>query len=359
MRQVDNRGMSEHALHPYESLTPDCVLDALDSIGLRGDGRLTALGSYENRVYQVFLDDAFDGHAQVVAKFYRPNRWTDAQIDEEHAFAAELVAAEVPVVAPLMVHGKTLHHWNGFAFSVSPRRGGRLPELEDTDVLEWTGRYLARLHTVGARSPFKHRPALTLDTLGWEPRTWLLTHQQLPHEVENRWADVTQRALDCAQTTLTASTRSSWAAHDAPNPIMQLRLHGDCHPGNILWTPIDAATHLGPGPHFVDLDDARTGPAIQDLWMLLSGERADQTRQLGAVLDGYEGIRPFDRRELAWIEPLRTVRMLHYSAWLASRWSDPAFGRAFPWFGTVDYWQGQIHAMEDQIEAMASPPLIA
>jgi len=331
------------ARHPYETLTPDVVLDALASVGLYGDGRLLALSSYENRVYQVHLEEAFDGSAIVVAKFYRPGRWSEAQILEEHAFAAELRQAEVPAVAPLAPGGRTLHQHAGFLFSVSPRRGGRAPELDDDEVLEWIGRYLARLHTVGARQAFATRPAVDIASFGEEPRDWLLTQYAIPLDVQGEWARGCELAL--------ARIRTAFAqAQDAG--VRTLRLHGDCHPGNILWTP----DH---GPHFVDLDDARSGPAVQDLWMLLSGERAQRQKQLGALLDGYEQMREFDRAELTLIEPLRTLRLIHYSAWLARRWDDPAFPRAFPWFGTPDYWRGQVQMLEEQVEAMGERPLVA
>ncbi|MBI5276362.1 MAG: serine/threonine protein kinase [Burkholderiales bacterium] len=331
--------MTDAARHPYESLTPDVVLDALAGVGLHGDGRLAALGSYENRVYQVQLEDPHQGHAAVVAKFYRPARWTEEQILEEHAFAAELAQAEVPAVPPLALGGTTLHHHAGFAFSASPRRGGRTPELEDAAVLEWIGRFLARLHVVGARSAFATRGAIDVATFAEEPRNWLLQSGAVPLEVERLWAERCDQAI--------ARICDALAA-----PVDPIRVHGDCHPGNILWTP-DA------GPHFVDLDDARMAPAVQDLWMLLAGERAQRQQQLGALLDGYEQMREFDRRELAWIEPLRTLRLIHYSAWLARRWDDPAFPRAFPWFGTPDYWRDQVLMLEEQLEAMDEPPLVA
>lgn len=331
------------ARHPFETLIPDVVMDALASLGLYGDGRLQALSSYENRVYQLHLEDG----QIVVAKFYRPHRWTAAQIQEEHDFAAELVAAEVPVVAPLVLQGKTLHQFGGFDFSVSPRRGGRPPELDDDEVLEWIGRFLARLHTVGAAQPFRQRPALNLLSFGQEPQQWLLQHEMIPLSVQSTWARACETALQLvAQHAALASGQSS-----AP----RIRLHGDCHAGNILWTPLDAP--VAPGPHFVDLDDARMGPAVQDLWMLLSGERAQRTRQLSCLLDGYEQLRAFDRRELALIEPLRTLRLIHYSAWLARRWDDPTFPIHFPWFGTPDYWQGQVQMLQDQIEVMQEEPL--
>lgn len=338
--------------HPYTALTPDVVQDALGHIGLWGDGRLSALNSFENRVYQIHLESPFAGHDQVVAKFYRPGRWTDAQIAEEHRFAAELVEAEVPAVPPLPVNGQTLHHFGGFAFSVSPRRGGRRPELDDFDVLEWIGRFLARIHSVGAARPFVHRPALDLVSFGHEPRDWLLEHRMIAPEVQTAWSAALQEAL----TLVDAHPVLRGDLLADPEGIRRIRLHGDCHPGNILWTP---EGQPGAGPHFVDLDDARNGPAVQDLWMLLSGDRRQQNQQLGALIDGYEQFRPFDRRELALIEPLRTLRLIHYSAWIARRWEDPAFPINFPWFGSRDYWQGQVDMLVEQIEEMQAAPLVA
>jgi Ser/Thr protein kinase RdoA (MazF antagonist) len=326
--------------HPYEHLTPDVVLDALSSVGLHGDGRLLALSSYENRVYQVQLEDLYEGNDSVVAKFYRPGRWSDAQILEEHSFSAELMAAEIPAVGPLVLAGRTLHEHAGFRFSVSPRRGGRRPELDDFEVLEWIGRFLARIHTVGAARPFVTRPQLDVQTFAIEPRDWLLAHDAIPLDVQGSWLKHCDEAIAMIAAALDTS------------PSRRIRLHGDCHPGNILWTPDQ-------GPHFVDLDDACTGPAVQDLWMLLSGERRERTQQLGALVDGYEQFREFDRRELALIEPLRTLRLIHYSAWLARRWDDPAFPPTFPWFGSSDYWQGQVQMLQEQLEAMAEDPLAA
>lgn len=352
-----------NALHPYATLGPETVLDALASVGLFAEGQLMALSSYENRVYQARLEDG----VQVVAKFYRPNRWSDAQIREEHAFSAELTAAEVPAVAPLSIHGETLHHYAGFSFSVSPRRGGRTPELDDGEVLEWIGRFLARLHLVGAARPFVTRPALDIQTFGFEPRDWLMDNQALPLDVQSEWRAACTEALEAVAASGLASVvpRStavddeddeySDGPPDQPLPMAAIRLHGDCHPGNILWTPAESA---GGGPHFVDLDDARTGPAVQDLWMLASGDRGQRTGQLAMLIDGYEQVRRFDRRELALIEPLRTLRLLHYSAWLARRWDDPAFPAAFPWFGSSDYWRGQARILRDQVEAMGEGVLV-
>ncbi|MBY0465433.1 MAG: serine/threonine protein kinase [Burkholderiales bacterium] len=377
--------------HPFERLTPDVVLDALASVDLWGDGRLTTLNSYENRVYLAHLDEPAQGHHAVVLKFYRPERWTRAQIEEEHAFAAELVQAEVPVVAPLALSPavgdenappgshQTLHQHAGFGFSVSPYKGGRRPELDNFEVLEWVGRFIARIHTTGAAQPFAHRPTLNATTFALESRDWLLGHQCVPLDMQSRWEAALQTALDVlAQVApelcpdrLTDKSSENIAKNPyqesdgmvfrqdndtATGIVTTLRLHGDCHPGNILWTPTDLP---GGGPHFVDLDDARTGPAVQDLWMLLPGDdRREQTQALSALLDGYEQFRPFDRRELRLIEPLRTLRQIHYSAWLARRWADPTFPANFPWFGSSDYWAGQIHQLEEQTEAMQRPPLV-
>lgn len=325
--------------HPYAALTPDVVLDALANLGLAVDGRLMALSSYENRVYQAMLDD---GQA-VVAKFYRPARWTDAQIQEEHDFAQALMVEDVPVVGPLQLQGRTLHHHNGFSFSVSPRRGGRRPELEDGEVLEWLGRFIARIHVVGEREAFVTRPALNGQTFGQEPRAALLRSGVISSAWQDAWLQACDQALQRVQEI------------EMRTPHRTLCLHGDCHPGNVLWTPVEMPQG---GPHFVDLDDARTGPAIQDLWMLLSGDRMQQTQQLAALVDGYEQMRPFDRRELDLIEALRTLRLIHYSAWLASRRDDPAFIQNFAWFGTDAYWAEQTHILREQCEAMQEPPLV-
>lgn len=321
---------------PYAGLDPDTVLNALDSVGLRGDGRLIALNSYENRVYLVYLEDA----APVVVKFYRPGRWSDAQIAEEHGFVAELARDDIPAVAPLELNGHTLSSHAGFRFAVYPRRGGRAPELDQPGVLEWIGRFIARIHNVGARSAFAHREAADVNTLGREPRDALRAGGLIPPELEARWRGLADAAIDAAEQ---GFARAGGAG------LSRIRLHGDCHPGNLLWT--DA------GPHFVDFDDARTGPAIQDLWMLLSGERDERAEQLARLLEGYRQVRDFARAELALIEPLRTLRLIHYSAWIARRWNDPAFPAAFPWFGTPRYWQDRIAELTEQLEAMAEPPL--
>ncbi len=321
----------------FRDLTPEFMLDALESVGLYGDGRLLQLNSYENRVLQVHLEDG----RIAVAKFYRPGRWSDAQILEEHEFARELQAAEIPVAAPwaLGEPASSLVHYRGQRFAVTPRQGGRAPELEDPEVLTWIGRYLGRIHAVGRSRPFAHRQSWASALPGQQALDWLLAHESVPLEIRPSWEDAVRRCLDAIQ-----------RAFDETPELGLLRLHGDCHPGNILWTP-------DRGPHFVDLDDAVTGPAVQDLWMLLSGDAESMRRQLACVLEGYESMAEFDHRELRLIEPLRTLRMIHHSAWLARRWGDPAFPAAFPWFGSSNYWSDQVVKLREQLEAMQPQPL--
>ncbi len=320
---------------PYAGLGPDTVLDALDTVGFRGDGRFIALNSYENRVYQVFMEEG----PPVVAKFYRPERWSDEQIAEEHAFVAELAEREIPVVAPLAVDGRTLHRFDDFRFAVYPKRGGRAPELDDPETLEWLGRFIGRIHAVGAVRPFAVRPAIDIESFGIEPRDWLLANGFIPDDLRPAWESVVDMALD-----------GVGHAFDRAGDVTTLRLHGDCHAGNVLWTD--------DGPHFVDFDDARTGPAIQDLWMLLSGDRGEMTRQLSDVLAGYEDFAELDRRELHLVEALRTLRLIHYSAWIARRWDDPAFPAAFPWFNTQRYWQDRVLELREQVALMSEAPLV-
>jgi Ser/Thr protein kinase RdoA (MazF antagonist) len=333
-----------HGSHPFDHLTPQAVLDALDAVGQRGDGRLLQLNSYENRVFQVMLENG----GAVVAKFYRPGRWSDSQIAEEHAFAAALAAAEVPVVAPMVLaDGRTLASavvgGQPFRLAVYPRRAGHGPELDQAETLRWLGRFIGRLHAVGARQPFEHRRRLDVQTFGHQPLARLLTLDCIGPAQLDAWRSTCQQAL--------AMVDAAFAA----TPFTPLRLHGDCHPGNILWREIPANPGDAGGPHIVDLDDAVTGPAVQDLWMLLSGDAAAMRGQLADVLQGYRQFRRFDQRELALIEPLRTLRMVHHSAWLAERWTDPAFPAAFPWFGTPNYWSQQTVQLREQIAAMAEP----
>lgn len=319
---------------PYAGLSPDLILDAVESIGLPTDGHLLALNSYENRVYQVGLEEV----EPVIAKFYRPGRWSDAAILEEHGFTEELADQEIPAVAPFVTEGRTLHSHRGYRFSLSPRRGGRTPELEEPRVLEWIGRFIARIHCVGAVRPFTERPTLDIEGFGTGPRDFLLAGGWIPKDLLPAYESVADQALEGVR-----------ACYARAGEVEHLRLHGDCHRGNLLWT--DA------GPHFVDFDDARMGPAVQDLWMLLAGDRAEMSRQLADVLAGYEDFRELDHRELHLIEALRTLRQIHYAAWLARRWADPAFPAAFPWFGTQHYWQDHILALREQIAAMQEGPL--
>ena len=326
--------MTTDTATPYAGLTPDAMLDAIEAAGLRGDGRLLALNSYENRVYQIGLEDA----APVVVKFYRPARWSDAAILEEHAFVRELAEREIPVIAPLELNGQTLHASGGFRFAVYPRQGGHAPEFDDRDTLRWMGRFLGRIHAVGALAPYRARPTLDLASFGVDSRDYLLGAGLIPDDIREAWRSVAEHALAGAA-----------RCYDRAGRVRHLRLHGDCYAGNVLWTD--------DGPHFVDFDDSRMGPAVQDLWMLLSGERAAMERQLGEVLAGYEDFRAFDPRELHLVEALRTLRLLHYSAWIARRWHDPAFPAAFPWFNTQRYWQDRILELREQIALMDEPPL--
>jgi len=310
---------------PYASLTPDLVLDAVSACGLWPDGCLLALNSYENRVWQVGLEDA----APVIAKFYRPGRWTDAAIIEEHHFARELADAELPVVAPLAFEGRTLLLHQGFRYALSARRGGRAPELEASDQLQWLGRLIARMHVVGARAPFAHRGRLDQATMVGQPMQAVLDSSLLPLSLHANYRAAATRLDGAIDARLVAV-----------GSVRQLRLHGDCHPGNVLWTEA--------GPHFVDLDDARSGPAAQDLWMLANDERA-----LAALLEGYRQFRDFDDGELALIPVLRAMRQLHYAGWIAARWHDPAFPAAFPFAAESRWWEqhvADLHELSDELE---------
>ncbi len=320
--------------HPYERLTPDLILDAVDSTGVRSDGRLLALNSFENRVYQVGIEDG----QPLIAKFYRPQRWSDEAILEEHTYAQALAQAELPVVAPLSSEGRTLHGFGGFRFALYPRQRGRAPELESRDTLEWMGRFIARIHAIGALQPFAHRPTLDIHSFGEEPMQYVLSHGFVPADLRPAYETLVPRLLE--------RIRADFAQTGA---VASLRLHGDCHPGNVLWAE--------DGPHFVDFDDARMGPAVQDLWMLLSGEREARAQQLRWIVDGYWEFGEFDLRELRLIEPLRTLRMIHYAGWLALRWGDPAFPAAFPWFNTQRYWQDHILSLREQAAALEEAPL--
>ena len=324
---------AENAL-PFGDLSPDAVLDAVEATGRECDGRLLALNSYENRVYQVGMHDG----PPLVAKFYRPGRWTDDAIGEEHAFTRELAELEIPVVAPLADGGTTLHRHAGFRFALFPRRGGRAPEPGDPDQLNWIGRFLGRIHAAGAARAFEHRPAVDVASYAVAARDWLLEHDCIPADLLPAWRSTVDDLLPRLD-----------AAFARAGDYARIRLHGDCHLGNILWTEA--------GPHFVDLDDCRSGPAVQDLWMLLSGDRAAMTAQMLEVVDGYEDFHEFDPRELHLVEALRTMRMLHHAAWIAQRWADPAFPAAFPWFGGQRFWEDQVLGLREQTALLDEPPL--
>lgn len=321
---------------PYYALGPDLILDAVESFGVRCTGAILSLNSYENRVYQVGLETG----PPLVAKFYRPGRWSNDAILEEHSFTTQLAEHEIPVVAPLKnAQGSTLSSYEGFRFALFPCQGGRRPELESAEQRAWIGRFLGRIHALGALQQFKARPTLTIQEFGFDARQFLLEQDFIPRELELPYRTLTDDVLRHISEIFARATNINF-----------IRLHGDCHPSNILWTE-----H---GPHFVDFDDCRNGPAIQDIWMLLSGERSEMTLQLTDILDGYCDFHEFDARELQLIEPLRTLRIIHYSAWLARRWQDPSFPRSFPWFNTTRYWQDQILALREQAALLEEPPLM-
>jgi Ser/Thr protein kinase RdoA (MazF antagonist) len=315
-------------------LEPGDIFDALEELGFRCNGRFLALNSYENRVYKVGLEDAPD----IVVKFYRPGRWSDDAILEEHEFARQLSEQEIPVVAPMAIDGDTLFRTGSFRLAVYENRGGRAPELDDTNQLRQLGRFVARIHRVGETAGFAERPSLNIESFGHQPCEFLLAGDFIPSELRDVYAGVAESVLDTAA-----------AAFARAGPVRKLRLHGDLHPGNVLVA--------GEAFHIVDLDDARTGPAVQDLWMFLSGDRNEMTPQLAALLKGYQEFRSFDARELNLLEALRSLRIMHYAAWLARRWDDPAFRQAFPWFAERRYWDEHVLALREQVALMQEPPL--
>jgi len=315
----------------FTSLSPDLILDGLESAGFTVDSGLLPLNSYENRVYQ-FHDENL---VKYVTKFYRPERWNEQQIREELNFALELEAKELPLVAPLAINGESLFHYQGYNFTVSPCRGGRTFEVDNLDQLEWMGRFIARIHGVSSQKNFEHRPALTTDDMLFQAMDIIKSSGFVPMSLNTPFFTILEQVIELA------------AAQYQPKK--QIRLHGDCHAGNIFWTD--------DGPHFVDLDDCKTGPAIQDLWMMLSGDRSEQVLQLDTLLSGYEEFFAFDTSELVLIESLRTMRVVNYMAWLCKRWKDPAFPRNFPWFDTEKYWEQQILMLKEQMSALQQPPL--
>lgn len=323
--------------HPFDRLSPDLIMDAIQTTGLWCDGRLFPLNSYENRVYQVGIE----GEQPVIAKFYRPERWSDEQIVEEHNFCFELVEHELPVVPPLLLNsegGKTsLAHYEGFRFAVYARKGGHAPELDNLDNLYTLGKFIGRIHQVGRVRPFVHRPAIDVQSFGRESVEFIRDHM-IPKDLREVYLGVTRDLLAAVEEALSTLRPSDY-----------IRVHGDCHPGNILWRD-DL-------PHFVDFDDARMAPAIQDVWMLLCGDRQRQTAQLAEILDGYSEFCDFDRRQLRWAEAFRALRLMYFAAWLARRWEDPAFPRVFTWFNTPRYWGDHILELREQLAAMAEPTL--
>ncbi|MDH3614134.1 MAG: serine/threonine protein kinase [Gammaproteobacteria bacterium] len=318
----------------YAGLQPEHILEALDDLSLRCDGRFLALNSYENRVYQVGIEDG----APVVAKFYRPGRWSDDAIFEEHSFSRELSDAELPVVAPLEIDGQTLHYSGPFRFSVFPCHGGRAPDLDNLDLLRQLGRLVARIHLIGETQDFAHRPTVDIDSYGISSRDYLLEHDFIPYELHAAYESIADHVI----TAIEESFARAGTVH-------QFRLHADFHPGNVLVN--------GQRLHIVDLDDTRRAAAVQDLWMFLSGDQEEQAPQLDALLSGYEEFRHFDARELHLVEALRSLRIMHYAAWIARRWEDPAFKIAFPWFDSNRYWDEHVLALREQVALMQEPPL--
>jgi len=319
--------------HPFEKLTPDAVIDAVESTGIISDARILALNSYENRVYQVGVEDA----DPLIAKFYRPERWSREQILEEHSFSLELADLEIPVVPPIVIDDSTLAEFAGFKFALFKRRGGRSPDLS-LDNLLIMGRFIGRLHAAGAIKSFQHRRTMTLEYFAEDSAQYLLENNFIPQDLRPAYSTLAQDLIKRIQ--------DVFASARAP---AQIRIHGDCHMGNVLWRD--------DMPHFVDFDDTMTGPAIQDLWMLLSGDRQEKLAQLSELIDGYNEFYDFNPGELVLIESLRTMRLMHYSAWLARRWDDPAFPLAFPWFNSESYWAGHILELREQLFALDEPVL--
>ena len=320
--------------HAYANLKPEQIFGALEGLSFRCDGRFLALNSYENRVYQVGIE----GDEAIVVKFYRPGRWSDAAILEEHGFSRELATADLPVVEPLCVAGKTLHHSGEFRLAVYPRRGGRSPELDDLKLLTRVGRLIARIHRIGELRDFQERPAIDIDSYGAASHDYLLDRNLIPDDLRPAYESVAELVIEHVA-----------ASYVRAGSVRTLRIHADFHPGNVLVA--DEQIHI------VDLDDTRSGPTVQDLWMFLSGDQNEQGPQLAALLDGYEEFRRFDARELHLVEALRSLRIMHYAAWLARRWDDPAFKQAFPWFGSNRYWEEHVLALREQLALMQEPPL--
>jgi len=318
--------------HDFATLNPDLIIDSVESLGLQSDARIFALNSYENRVYQIGLEDSTRYGPKIIGKYYRPNRWSNQQIQEEHDFTRELAELEIPVVAPLQFEQQSLHQYKDFRFSLYPQKGGRTAELDNSEHLEWIGRFLGRIHLAGASQSFSTRPAISVQDFAIDSAGFLLDNHFIPDYLLEAYQTLSEDLITLLKQRFDAVTTQS------------IRLHGDCHSGNILWTDN--------GPHFVDFDDCRSGPAIQDIWMLLSGDRLEQQQQLNHVLDGYFEFAELNPIELQLVEPLRSLRLMHYASWLAKRWSDPSFPLNFPWFNTSNYWEQHILELREQFSLL-------
>lgn len=333
MNKLDTPEVAKPDSLDYADLTPDFVLDAIESQGYLSDLRVLTLNSYENRVFQIGIED----NSPVIAKFYRPNRWNDAQIIEEHNFSLALHALEIPVIPPITTNNITLHHYKGHRFSIYERKGGHAPDLSNLDTLYTLGQHIGRIHALGSTKPFNERPALSLQTFGFNPRNFLLKNNFIPANLLPAYQSLTDHLFEAIETAFTQT------------PYDAIRLHGDCHPGNIIVRPDSM--------YLVDLDDARSGPAVQDIWMLISGDEQSKRSQLSSIVEGYEEFFDMDYRQFALIEPLRTLRIIHYAGWLAKRWTDPAFPRAFPWFNTERFWSEHILELREQLGEIQGPPI--
>jgi len=319
------------AVTPFSELSPDLILDAVESLEIQTDGRLLALNSYENRVYQIGVEDG----PPLVGKFYRPFRWSWDAIQEEHEFVLSLADAEIPVVPPLVYGGNTIHQYQGFTFALFKKQGGRAPEIEQPGTLEWIGRFLGRIHAQGAVESYQYRPTINLNDYGRMPSEYLLEHF-IPEDIKPAYIAVVKMLFDGVE-----------QCFERAGKVDYIRLHGDCHVGNLLWTD--------DGPHFVDFDDSLMGPAVQDFWMLLSGQGQELQIQIDQLLRGYECFYEFDPNQLHLIEALRSLRLIYYAYWIAKRWDDPAFPRVFTWFNTQQYWQNMILELREQVANMNEP----
>ncbi len=317
---------------PFATLDPSLIMDSVESLGLQCDARIFPLNSYENRVYQIGLENHQGGSEKIIGKYYRPGRWNVEQIQEEHDFTQQLAQLEIPVVEPLRFNERSLHHFQGHRFCLYPQRGGRCAELDNTEHLQWIGRFLGRIHLAGSSQSFEYRPAITLQEYVLDSADYLLQQGFIPDYLEEAYRSLLDDIVPLLKQRFSEI------------PAQQIRLHGDCHSGNILWT--DA------GPHFVDFDDCRSGPAVQDLWMLLAGNTQEQQQQLNHLLDGYFEFAELDHNELQLVEPLRCMRLIHYACWLARRWDDPAFPMHFPWFNTSNYWEQHILQLREQFSLL-------